>query len=126
MKKGDYIKLGMAVNSLVIVSQGVAKYTTLRTVMVFFVAILIAVALVPVCRGYENMWVFLLVFGCSVPFNMKLVLEFSELGFLELTQYEVGNTVILIEAYFFLVILEELIMGIAARMIWREQREILQ
>lgn len=126
MNKANYIKLGMAVNSLVVLSQYVVKNTSILTILGFFAAVLIAVALVPICRNYENMWVFLLVFCCGIPFNLKFVFAISETGLLEWTNYEVGNKVILIETYLLLVVLEELIMGIVARLIWKKQCEILQ
>ena len=87
------------------------------------IVLIASIALNPYSRKYENMWMFVLVVYASIPVNVTLINLISDLCFEETPIYLV---ILFRYAGLFLMILsmEELILGIVTRVIWKEQREI--
>lgn len=88
------------------------------------IALLISVALTPWARKRENIWMFLLVAVAGVPVNIIVIRWFLGLPFFEshIFVLTVFRSVVL---YLMILSIEELILGVVTRMIWKHQYNIL-
>lgn len=87
------------------------------------VVLIVSIALNPYSRKYENIWMFVLVAIASIPVNVMFIKYLSELFFDEVLIFPL----ILFRSaalYVMFLSLEELLLGIVARVIWKEQWEI--
>lgn len=87
------------------------------------VVLIVSIALNPYSRKYENIWMFVLVAIASIPVNVMFIKNLSELFFDEVLIFPL----ILFRSaalYVMFLSLEELLLGIVARVIWKEQWEI--
>ena len=101
---------------------GVIRHSTILIIFLP-VALFIAVALIPYAQKRENIWMFLLVVVSGIPVNFSVIwwlfrLSVFESNFLLLTVFR-G-----VAMYIMLLSIEELILGIITRMIWRKQYKI--
>lgn len=84
------------------------------------IALLISVALTPRARKRENVWMFLLVAVSGVPVNIIVIRWFLGLSFFE-THFFVLAFFRSVALYLMLLSMEELILGVVTRMIWKNQ-----
>lgn len=122
MKKVNRAKLYLGVGNMLIIS-GVAA----RTMSLFWVAVLIAsvlfiVAIVPWCRQHENMWLFVLTAIGSVPININLTRLIIDIGIFETGVPILGVLVTSVEIYLLLLGIEEIVIGVLGRIIWKRQK----
>lgn len=87
------------------------------------IALLISVALTPWARKRENIWMFLLVAVSGVPVNIIVVRWLLGLSFFE-THFFVLAFFHSVALYLMLLSMEELILGVVTRMIWKNQYKI--
>lgn len=87
------------------------------------IALLISVALTPWARKRENIWMFLLVAVSGVPVNIIVVRWLLGLSFFE-THFFVLAFFRSVALYLMLLSMEELILGVVTRMIWKNQYKI--
>ena len=100
-----------------------------RTLSLFWFAVLILsvlfiVAVVPCCRQHENLWLFVLTAIGSVPINIILTQYITDLGILETGFPVIGVVVTSVEIYLLLLGIEEIIVGVLGRMIWKRQKRV--
>lgn len=87
------------------------------------IALLISVALTPWARKRENIWMFLLVAVSGVPVNIIVIRWLLGLSFFE-THFFVLAFFRSVVLYLMLLSMEELILGVVIRMIWKNQYKI--
>lgn len=88
-------------------------------VVIIAAVILLLVKLMPFTKAYENIWVFLLTFISFVPMNIKLA-SFIERNIFEWNGFLRGIWFVFL--WFVLFSVEEIVMGLIARLIWRKQK----
>ncbi len=79
--------------------------------------------LVPLFKGRENLWMFVTVALSAVPVNVKLLLFLGEFGgvfFPALLPFAILRGVLY---YCILFAVEEIIMGVITRLIWKKQKK---
>ena len=83
-----------------------------------------ALKLAPICRHRENLWMFLLVVISTIPLNLYLLMEYGEMVGISRTYGVVSAILQSIIWYEVLLSVEELIMGIITRRIWKKQYKL--
>ena len=109
---------------LMMLPVGIALYAATTKSVLFallsIVAVFIVVAILPLCRRRESMWIFFILFLTATPLNVTMIFEI-------LTSWLFEDSLILTNilrgGLFFLISLsiEELACGFFARLIWRKQ-----
>lgn len=122
MKKVNRAKLYLGVSNMLMISRIVARTMSLFWFVVLIVSILFIVAVVPWCRQHENMWLFVLTAIGSVPINITLTRYIIDMGILETGFPVLGVLVTSLEIYLLLLGIEEIIIGVLGRMIWKRQK----
>lgn len=89
-------------------------------IVIGIVIMFVVVAVTPICRRYESIWIFLLTLVLTVPVNIGITKSVIEMGILEL-EFPLGRLINVIEIYLPLLAMEELMLGILGRMIWPRQ-----
>ena len=87
------------------------------------IALLISVALTPWARKRENICMFLLVAVSGVPVNIIVIRWLLGLSFFE-THFFVLAFFRSVALYLMLLSMEELVLGVVTRMIWKNQYKI--
>lgn len=101
---------------------GAIRHSTILIVLMP-IALLISVALTPWARKRENIWMFLLVAVSGVPVNIIVIRWLLGLSFFE-THFFVLAFSRSVALYLMLLSMEELILGVVTRMIWKNQYKI--
>ena len=101
---------------------GAIRHSTILIVLMP-IALLISVALTPWARKRENIWMFLLVAVSGVPVNIIVIRWLLGLSFFE-THFFVLAFFRSVALYLMLLSMEELILGVVTRMIWKNQYKI--
>jgi len=122
MKKVNRAKLYLGVSNMLMISGIAARTMSLFWFVVLIVSILFIVAVVPWCRQHENMWLFVLTAIGSVPINITLTRYIIDMGILETGFPVLGVLVTSLEIYLLLLGIEEIIIGVLGRMIWKRQK----
>ena len=97
----------------------VLKKSVLLVVLLILVHFIIIKA-IPSFRKYENIWMFLMVAVSSIPINIYVLYLLNDFGIIFESIFFVG---ILRCLYYYsaLLCLQEIIMGIITRIIWKKQ-----
>ena len=101
---------------------GAIRHSTILIVLMP-IALLISVALTPWARKRENIWMFLLVAVSGAPVNIIVIRWLLGLSFFE-THFFVLAFSRSVALYLMLLSMEELILGVVTRMIWKNQYKI--
>lgn len=101
---------------------GAIRYSPILIVLVP-IALLISVALTPWAKKRENIWMFLLVAVSGVPVNIIVIRWLLGLSVFE-THFLVLAFFRSVALYLMLLSMEELILGVVTRMIWKNQYKI--
>lgn len=83
-------------------------------------SIFAVVALVPLCRRRESLWVFLITAVATIPLNIWIVHRVMDAGYFS-GSFAVTEILWYCLVYFIGFSLEELLFGILARLIWKRQ-----
>lgn len=122
MKKVNRAKLYLGVSNMLMISGIAARTMSLFWFVVLIVSILFIVAVVPWCRQHENMWLFVLTAIGSVPINITLTRYIIDMEIFETGFPVLGVLVTSLEIYLLLLGIEEIIIGVLGRMIWKRQK----
>lgn len=122
MKKVNRAKLYLGVSNMLMISGIAARTMSLFWLVVLIVSLLFIVAVIPWCRQHENMWLFVLTAIGSVPINITLTRYVIDMGILETGFPVLGVLVTSLEIYLILLGIEEIIIGVLGRMIWKRQK----
>lgn len=79
---------------------------------------------VPSFKGRENVWMFIFVAVSSIPLNIYVLILVNEWGFLFGSMFILG---ILRSVLFYVMLLslEEIVMGVVTRLIWKRQYKLV-
>lgn len=123
MRKGYVLILLIGVGSLLSVTYRTALHFTLFRMIMSMLVLFGLVKIIPMSRGYEGLWVFLLTAIGSIPLNIKLI------AYLLDTWFAFGNSAIVIltaiELYLCILAVEEIIIGVIGRIIWKRQCRLM-
>ena len=101
---------------------GAIKHSSVM-ILLLPVSLFITVALTPLARKQENIWMFLLVAASGIPVNLFVIRWFLGLSVLE-SHFFLLTFFRGLALYIMLLSMEELILGIITRMIWKKQYKI--
>lgn len=89
---------------------------------VLIISHFIILRFVPVFNGHENLWMFIFVAVSTIPLNAYALIFLNELGFLFDLTY-ILKALLCVIYYAALFCIEEIIMGVITRVIWRKQNK---
>lgn len=124
MRKVNGAKLYMGVSNMLMISEVAAKTMSLFWSVVWILSVLFIVGVVPGCRQHENMWLFVLTAIGSMPINISLTHYIIDFGIFETGFPVLGIVVTSVEIYLLLLGVEEIVIGVLGRMIWKKQKAI--
>ena len=124
MRKVNGAKLYMGVSNMLMISEVAAKTMSLFWSVVLILSVLFIVGVVPGCRQHENMWLFVLTAIGSMPINISLTQYIIDFGIFETGFPVLGIVVTSVEIYLLLLGVEEIVIGVLGRMIWKKQKAI--
>ena len=107
---------------MLMISGVAARTMSLFWFVVLIAAVLFIVGVVPWCRQHENMWLFVLTAIGSVPINITLTHYILDIGIFETDFPVLGVFITSLEIYLLLLGIEEIIIGVLGRMIWKRQK----
>lgn len=122
MKKVNRAKLYLGVSNMLMISGIAARTMSLFWLLALIVSVLFIVAVIPWCRQHENMWLFVLTAIGSVPINITLTRYIIDMDIFETGFPVLGVLVTSLEVYLLLLGIEEIIIGVLGRMIWKRQK----
>ena len=124
MRKVNGAKLYMGVSNMLMISEVAVKTMSLFWSVVLILSVLFIVGVVPGCRQHENMWLFVLTAIGSMPINISLTQYIIDFGIFETGFPVLGIVVTSVEIYLLLLGVEEIVIGVLGRMIWKKQKAI--
>lgn len=124
MRKGNRLS-GLAVLPIAI-SIISAHYKLLWLIPVVIISMFVFVGTMPFCRKRENLWMFVLTAFCSIPVNWFLLTNFE---IWKNVLYSGGENriltkIVIVEYMMVLTGVEEIILGLLTRMLWRKQYKL--
>ena len=87
---------------------------------VAFVSHFLILKFIPLFKGRENMWMFVMVLLSGIPINIRIINILNGLGLYDHMWYIV-SILMFIVLYAFLFSIEEIAMGIMTRLLWGKQ-----
>ena len=98
-----------------------AYYEVLWLIPVVVILMFVLVGTIPFCRKNENLWMFVLTGFCSIPVNWFLLIKFNMWMYLYSDSGKIITTLIIIQYMIALTGLEEVVLGLFTRILWKKQ-----
>lgn len=98
-----------------------AYYEVLWLIPVVVTLMFVLVGTIPFCRKNENLWMFVLTGLCSIPVNWFLLTKFNMWMYLYSDSGKIITTLIIIQYMISLTGLEEVVLGLFTRILWKKQ-----
>lgn len=98
-----------------------AYYEVLWLIPVVVILMFVLVGTIPFCRKNENLWMFVLTGFCSIPVNWFLLTKFNMWMYLYSDSGKIITTLIIIQYMIALTGLEEVVLGLFTRILWKKQ-----
>ena len=110
----------------IVISIASAHYKMLWLIPVAVLSMFVLVGTLPFCRKRENLWMFVLTAFCSIPVNWFLLTNFE---IWKNVLYSGGESriltkIVIVEYMMVLTVVEEIILGLLTRMLWRKQYKL--
>ncbi|WP_455502662.1 hypothetical protein [Blautia sp.] len=110
----------------IVISIASAHYKMLWLIPVAVLSMFVLVGTLPFCRKRENLWMFVLTAFCSIPVNWFLLTNFE---IWKNVLYSGGESciltkIVIVEYMMVLTGVEEIILGLLTRMVWRKQYKL--
>lgn len=110
----------------IVISIASAHYKMLWLIPVAVLSMFVLVGTLPFCRKRENLWMFVLTAICSIPVNWFLLTNFE---IWKNVLYSGGESriltkIVIVEYMMVLTGVEEIILGLLTRMLWRKQYKL--
>ena len=110
----------------IVISIASAHYKMLWLISVAVISMFVLVGTLPFCRKRENLWMFVLTAFCSIPVNWFLLTNFE---IWKNVLYSGGENriltkIVIVEYMMVLTGVEEIILGLLTRMLWRKQYKL--
>lgn len=97
-------------------------YNALWLIPVVVILIFMLIGTMPICRKNENLWMFVLTGFCSIPINVFLLTKFNVwMDYLYNGSGKVHMIVLIIGYTIVLAGMEELVLGLLTRVLWKKQ-----
>ncbi|MGN1140158.1 MAG: hypothetical protein ACI4TF_03055 [Oliverpabstia sp.] len=102
---------------------GSAYFKSIWLVPATIILMFILVAVLPFCHKRENLWLFVLCAVCAIPINIFLLTEYPQWRYLLYSDSERGITyyMALIEMLLIATGVEEVLVSLVGRKIWKRQ-----
>lgn len=122
MKKAKNLILYIGIIALVVIAKIAAYKLSGFWIGMNIVSVFVVTAIVPHCRQHENMWLLIFTTIASIPINVLVTKEFY-------FAFDSGVPIIgticsVIQVYLILWTIEQLVIGLVGRFIWRKQKNI--
>lgn len=110
----------------IVISIASAHYKMLWLIPMAVLSMFVLVGTLPFCRKHENLWMFVLTAFCSIPVNWFLLTNFE---IWKNVLYSGGESciltkIVIVEYMMVLTGVEEIILGLLTRMLWRKQYKL--
>lgn len=110
----------------IVISIASAHYKMLWLIPVAVISMFVLVGTLPFCRKRENLWMFVLTAFCSISVNWFLLTNFE---IWKNVLYSGGENriltkIVIVEYMMVLTGVEEIILGLLTRMLWRKQYKL--
>lgn len=122
MKKINRMKLYIGISNMLMISVVAARTMSLFWFIILIVSVFLIVVVVPWCRHHENMWLFVLTAIGSVPINLSLTHCIIDSSILKNSFPVLVRVVTSVEIYLLLLGIEEIVIGVLGRIIWKKQK----
>lgn len=125
MKKGMTLSLLAGTGCLLIATGMLAWRFSVMRLIISVVLLFIIVKALPMCRGYESLWLFVLTVIGSIPINARLVVEALDMGLFYSGIPVIGTVMTAVEIYLCALAVEETLIGVIGRILWKKQRNLV-
>lgn len=125
MKKRKTFALLAGTGCLLIATGMLAWCFSLMWLIISVVLLFAIVKVLPMCRGYESLWLFVLTAIGSVPINARLAVETLEMGLFYSGIPVIGAVITVVEVYLCVLAVEEIVIGVLGRILWKKQRNLV-
>lgn len=90
------------------------------------VLVFILVSILPICHGYENMWVFIMIAYIAIPINLFILIEYGSWINFVFVGSNGGFTYFMSLIQYILILssIEQILAGLIARIIWKRQYKL--
>lgn len=103
------------------------QYKSILSVVVSFGTIFVFCAINPVCRKTQNTWIYVLTMIIGIPTNVRIVDKIRQSFYYDGEKFaSIKNVLVVILSYLIIFSIEEVMMGIIGRMIWKRQQRIVE
>lgn len=124
MRITNSMKVLMAAGILLFISQMAARTMSLLWILFTVLILFFVVSVLKICRRRENLWLFIYTAICGIPINLAIVKERMVLFFFDSGIPIVGTIIATVEVFLLLFAIEEIVVGVIGRIIWRRQYRI--
>lgn len=125
MKKGMTLSLLAGTGCLLIATGMLAWHFSVMRLIISVVLLFMIVKVLPMCRGYESLWLFVLTVIGSIPINARLVVETLDMGLFYSGVPVIGAVMTAVEVYLCALAVEEIVIGVLGRILWKKQRNLV-
>lgn len=125
MKKRKTFALLAGTGCLLIATGMLAWCFSLMWLIISVVLLFAIVKVLPMCSGYESLWLFVLTAIGSVPINARLAVETLEMGLFYSGIPVIGAVITVVEVYLCVLAVEEIVIGVLGRILWKKQRNLV-
>lgn len=125
MKKGMTLSLLAGTGCLLIATGMLAWHFSVMRLIISVVLLFMIVKVLPMCRGYESLWLFVLTVIGSIPINARLVVETLDMGLFYSGIPVIGAVMTAVEVYLCALAVEEIVIGMLGRILWKKQRNLV-
>ena len=121
MMNADKTKILIGMSNTMLFSRSVANGTWDIGVVFYVASLLFIVGTTSFCKHQENMWLYILNVVGSILINISLTKQIMMLDIFNSGVPVIGDVIAYIEIYLILLSIEQLLLGIIGRTIWKEQ-----
>lgn len=125
MKKGMTLRFFTGTGCLLIATGMLAWHFSVMRLIISVVLLFIIVKALPMCSGYESLWLFVLTVIGSIPINARLVVETLDMGLFYSGIPVIGAVMTAVEVYLCALAVEEIVIGVLGRILWKMQRNLV-
>lgn len=117
----NVIRIIIRIAAIWILSICFIRFAVVVRVLLYGIALLVAVGTMPLCKKRETQWLFVLNIPAGIPLNICMVIQLMRSDWLEAGVPIIGDIVRGVILYLVLLSIEQIVMAAVSRMIWKEQ-----
>lgn len=123
MSKREFVILAIGNIGLFLISCSIAYSFTWISLIIYIAVLLLIVGFLPICKGYESVWLFVLSVMSSIPINLKIT-ELMASSIFFTFGIPMIDFITKVKMYLVFLSIEELLLGVVGRFVWKKQDEI--